>query len=92
MIFMGLPSGIANGTNRVALLAQNIVAVTKFRSSGVLSGSYSIYLGLITLLGTIIGDLLAVDIPERLFNRILSIVMIPVMLLIILDPVKRHKD
>ena len=31
LIFMGLPSATANGTNRIALIFQNIVAVTNFR-------------------------------------------------------------
>ena len=41
MLFMGVPAPVANGTNRIAILAQNISAVTAFRprSSATPSGS-----------------------------------------------------
>ena len=34
MVFMGIPGPVANGTNRIALLIQNIVAITTFRQRG----------------------------------------------------------
>ncbi|MCG8097938.1 MAG: TSUP family transporter, partial [Candidatus Thiodiazotropha taylori] len=34
MLFMGIPGPVANGTNRIAILAQNITAVTAFRRRG----------------------------------------------------------
>lgn len=86
MIFMGLPPNVANGTNRVALFAQNVVAVSNFNSKGVGSKSYSILIGAMALIGAIIGSYLAVDIPEKLFNRILSIVMVAVAVLIAVKP------
>ncbi|NIQ10496.1 MAG: TSUP family transporter, partial [Gammaproteobacteria bacterium] len=46
LIFMGLPSVVANATNRVALLLQNITAVAGFKSKGVSAFPYSIWLGL----------------------------------------------
>ena len=36
LIFMGLPANIANGTNRIALIMQNIVATGSFRQQKVL--------------------------------------------------------
>ena len=36
LIFLGLPPTVANGTNRVAILMQNVVAVSRFRDFGVL--------------------------------------------------------
>ena len=86
MIFMGLPPTVANASNRVALLAQNIVSVSNFYQKKVPAGSYGIYLGLIALAGAIIGAQLAVDIPEKLFNRILSVVMVGVGILILTNP------
>lgn len=90
MIFMGLPPNIANGTNRVALFAQNVVAVTNFNSKGVASKQYSILIGAMALLGAIIGAYIAVDIPEKLFNRILSVVMVVVAVLIFVKPSFQH--
>ena len=34
MVFMGIPGPVANGTNRIAILAQNITAATTFFKRG----------------------------------------------------------
>jgi len=46
LIFLGLPSAVANGTNRIALMAQNIVAVTNFRKKGFFDWKLSIMLAI----------------------------------------------
>ncbi len=76
MIFMGLTPNFANATNRVAILMQNVFAIRKFKTSGLVDGKYSIYLGLAAIPGAVLGALLAVDIKGELFARILSVVMI----------------
>ena len=43
LIFLGLPPSIANGTNRVAILIQNVFSISGFRSKGVNTFPYSIY-------------------------------------------------
>ncbi|WP_424961294.1 sulfite exporter TauE/SafE family protein [Ekhidna sp.] len=78
MIFMGLPPNVANATNRVAILWQNVFAIRKFRKSGLVNGKYSFYLGLAAVPGAVLGALLAVDIKGELFAKLLSIVMIMV--------------
>lgn len=86
MIFLGLPPAVANGSNRIALLAQNIVAVSNFKAKKVSPGKFGIYLGVAALFGALIGANIAVDIPAKLFNRILSIVMIGVAILMAFNP------
>lgn len=84
LIFMGLPGTIANGTNRVAIMTQNIFAVGGFHSKGVkLPIPYVYYLSLVSLVGGLIGAWLATDIPDGLFNRILAVVMIVVVISIV---------
>ncbi|MBI9058119.1 MAG: sulfite exporter TauE/SafE family protein [Labilibaculum sp.] len=85
LIFLGLPPTIANGTNRIAILAQNSFSVAKFNQKGVSSYPYSIYLGISALIGSTIGALLVVDIDEELFKRILSVVMVCVAALILFN-------
>ncbi|MCP4843139.1 MAG: TSUP family transporter, partial [Halieaceae bacterium] len=34
MVFMGIPGPVANGTNRIAILAQNLTAITTFARRG----------------------------------------------------------
>jgi hypothetical protein len=76
MIFMGLPPVVANGTNRIGIIAQNIVAVSNFSRKGVFIYPYSLYAGGIAIVGSILGSLLAVEMDDQLFNRVLSIVMV----------------
>lgn len=75
MIFLGLPSNIANGTNRIAIIIQNIFAVKGFQSKGVSTYPFSLYLAIPAIIGSIIGANLAVDIDDQLFNKILAIIM-----------------
>lgn len=92
LIFMGLPPTIANGTNRIAILAQNSFAVAKFNQKGVSSYPYSIYLGLSALVGSFVGALLVVDINEELFKKILSLVMVGVAILMLFNTKKSQQN
>nr|WP_237417188.1 sulfite exporter TauE/SafE family protein [Halobacillus litoralis] len=89
LIFFGLPSAVANGTNRIALMAQNIVAIISYRKDGYFDGKFSLLLAIPALIGSIVGAQIAVNIPDDLFNRILSIVMIVVLVIMIWKP---HKN
>src|SRR6478609_8160905 len=65
LTFIGLPITIANATSRVALLFQNIFAVGGFRSKGgQLAWPYSLYLGIASLGGGLIGALLASQVAD----------------------------
>ncbi len=86
MIFLGIPSNIANGTNRIAIIIQNIFAVRGFQSKGVSSFPFSIYLSISALIGAIIGANLAVDINNDLFNKILAIVMVLIVIYMVFKP------
>ncbi len=86
LIFLGLPAAMANGTNRIALMLQNIVAITNFRHKGYFPWKLGLIWGIPALLGAIAGAQLAVTIPEETFNRILAVVMFGVLGLIIWKP------
>lgn len=89
LIFLGLPGSVANGTNRVAILSQNIFAVGGFHSKGIkLPLPYSLYLGLASLVGGVFGAMIAVDIRDELFNRILAVIMLVVVLTMVFDKKK----
>jgi uncharacterized membrane protein YfcA len=89
LIFMGLPSAVANGTNRIAILLQNITSITRFKSKGYFEPRFALKLAFPALAGSLLGSSLAVDIPDALFNRILALVMIVVLVLILLKPTKK---
>lgn len=91
LIFCGLPPNVANGTNRIGIVIQTAFATAGFKSKGVSTFPFNIYLGLSAVLGSIIGAKIAIDIRGELFNKILAIIMIAVVLLIIFKPkIKSH--
>jgi uncharacterized membrane protein YfcA len=80
LIFLGLDPSTANGTNRVAILIQNVSAVQSFKSENHSEFKKSFKLSLMTLPGAVIGAILAVRISGELFQIILAIVMIGIVL------------
>lgn len=92
LIFLGLPPTVANGTNRVAIVIQTAMATAGFKSKGVSTYPFSLYLGISAFLGSILGARIAVDIDGTTFNRILAIVMITVVLIIIFKPKMRLEE
>jgi uncharacterized membrane protein YfcA len=89
LIFMGLPSATANGTNRIALMAQNISAIANFKRKGFFYPKLVFLLGLPAIIGSIIGSNIAVNLPDEIFNKTLGIVMIFVLILIVIRPEKK---
>lgn len=86
LIFMGLPPSVANGTNRIAIAIQTAIGVAGFKSKGVSTYPFSLYLGLTALAGSLIGAQIAVDIKGETFNKILAFIMIGVVVLMVLKP------
>ncbi|HZX09806.1 MAG TPA: sulfite exporter TauE/SafE family protein [Acidobacteriota bacterium] len=76
LIFMGLDSAAANGTNRIGLILQNIFAVASFKKNKVQSFKKSSFLALFTLPGAIIGAIAATQVSNMLFQKILGGVLI----------------
>ncbi len=91
LIFMGLDSALANGTNRVAILIQNVFAVTSFRQQEVHAFRQSMRLTLWALPGAIAGAVLGVTVSDEWFQRILAVVMIATVFTILVPP-KRVAD
>ncbi|MCB9255729.1 MAG: sulfite exporter TauE/SafE family protein [Chitinophagales bacterium] len=92
LIFMGLDSAMANGSNRIAILFQNATAIAGFKSKKHSAGSYGLILGLSALLGAILGSKIALEIPDGLFNKILAAVMILVVIMTIVNPALKLKE
>lgn len=86
LIFMGLPPSVANGTNRIGIVLQMLAGTAGFKSKGVVSFPFSIYLGIAALLGAVLGAQIAIDIKGETFTKILSFVMVAVVLIIVFKP------
>ena len=72
---------IANGTNRIAILIQNISAVLGFRKRGQSNFKLSLKLAAFALPGAILGAFFASKIDTTSFKKILGFVVIGVVLL-----------
>ncbi|RIV41942.1 sulfite exporter TauE/SafE family protein [Flagellimonas pelagia] len=92
LIFLGLPAAVANGTNRVAIVIQTAMATAGFKSKGISTFPFNVYLGISAFLGSILGAWIAVDINGETFNRILAMVMLAVVLIIIFKPKMRMEE
>ena len=91
LIFLGLDSALANGTNRVAILIQNITAVFSFKKEKFQQFDISLKLSLLTLPGSLLGAILAVELSDEFFQKILGIIMIGIIISMIL-PQKNITD
>ena len=86
LIFLGLPAGLANGTNRVAILLQNVVGVSSYRQQGVLDGRGGLWLSLPAIVGALLGAQIAVDLDEALLRRTIGVIMVIMLLVVLLKP------
>lgn len=89
MLFMGIPGPVANGTNRIAILAQNISAVTAFFRRGFSDFKLSLGLAAAAIPGAAAGAMVGVRLEGEWFDRILALVMIVVMILMALPKKQR---
>lgn len=76
MIFLGLPPTVANGTNRVAILIQNIGASWSFHRRKLISGGWLLLAVPPAVVGAVVGTLAAVRIGDLAFQRILAVVLV----------------
>jgi len=89
MLFFGLPAGVANGTNRVGILLQNISAVWGFTRHGVMDRSAWIWAMLPATAGGIVGAIAAQQVSDQMFKDILAVLMVVLSLWSLWRPGKR---
>ena len=78
LIFLGLPATVANGTNRVAILAQNVGASWSFHRRGMLDTRWLRAALVPTLTGALLGAWAATRVSDDQFQRVLALAMIVV--------------
>ena len=91
LIFLGLDASVANGTNRIAILVQNLSAVHSFKQEKFFESKLSVKLALLTLPGAIVGAVAAVKISDETFETILGTVMIGVIISLLI-PMPKQDD
>jgi uncharacterized membrane protein YfcA len=86
LIFLGLPANVANGTNRVAILLQNVVGVGSFRQQGVLDTRRGLILAIPAVIGSLIGARIAVNLDEELMRKAIGALMIVILVVLFVQP------
>ncbi len=92
MILLGLEGPVANGTNRVAIIVQNLVAAPTFRHGGVRGLRRIAPLALCALPGALLGAYFGATISDALFRKFLALLMVGLALLIALTPKRKPLD
>ncbi|MFT5530201.1 MAG: putative membrane protein YfcA [Candidatus Poriferisodalaceae bacterium] len=85
-VFGDLPGLIANGTNRVGVLAQNGASVLGFRREGVSGVRRAGPILVPVVIGSLIGSLFVSGLADETFERVFGILMVPVLLLSLRPP------
>ena len=86
LILVGLPVPIANGTNRVAVLLQNVVGINGYSRKGVLDVRGVWMLGAPAILGSVIGAQIAVNMDEEILRKSIGVVMVLMLGVILFRP------
>lgn len=91
LIFMGLPPTIANGTNRVGILAQSMGAVWGFHRHGLIDWRWAAWAGVPAAAGAALGTWAAIEIGDEAFRRALAFLMVGITLVTLLGPTPEPK-
>ncbi len=76
LLFMGMPANIANGTNRLGILVQNLTGSSTFYRSGLLDLQASLKYIIPSVLGAVFGAMVATDIDQKTLEIFVGIVMV----------------
>jgi uncharacterized membrane protein YfcA len=76
LVLIGLPGGVANGTNRLGVLLQNSVAAWRFRAEGVSGFRKAAPVLLPIASGSAIGAVVISQLSDDTFNVLFGIVMV----------------
>jgi uncharacterized membrane protein YfcA len=76
LVLVGLPGTVANGTNRVGILVQNLVASWRFRAEGVSGFRKAAPVLLPIALGSGVGAIVISQVSDATFNFLFGVVMV----------------
>jgi uncharacterized protein len=85
-MLLGLPPAVANGTNRIAVIAQNFVAVRNFRKQKIIDTDMGVKLAIPTTIGSIIGASIGANINQQIFEVSFGVIMLAMLALLVFKP------
>ncbi len=85
LLFLGLPAHLANGTNRVGILAQTFVGALTLYRKGHIKVGYDAWYIVPTILGSGLGAWIALEIPEATMRTVIGVVMLLLLVVILFN-------
>ncbi len=85
-MFLGLPPTVANGTNRIAVIIQNLVAVGNFRKQKIINLDKGFKLAIPTTIGSVIGASIGANINQHIFEISFGIIMMVMLVMLLFKP------
>ncbi len=76
LIFLGLPTGEANGTNRLGVLAQNLMGVWGYHRASTVDWRWARAVSVPSLAGAAVGAWWALQMSDFAFRRLLALAML----------------
>lgn len=76
LVLVGLPGGVANGTNRIGVLLHNLTAAWRFRAEGVPGVRQAGPMLLPVCLGSFAGAFAIAWVPDELFEKLFGVLMV----------------
>ncbi|HAF28531.1 MAG TPA: hypothetical protein DCG75_05740 [Bacteroidales bacterium] len=86
LMFLGLPANVANGTNRIGILFQSLVATGSFKHKQVLDFKVGLWLGMPSVLGAIAGSIWAVNLTDEIMRMFIGGLLIVMFFVILYKP------
>lgn len=91
LIFIGIPPGVANGTNRIAVVVQNIAALATYHRLGVVNHRAGLSFAIPATLGSLLGASVSIRLDDAQFRAILGFVMLLMVGPILAEPYLNKK-
>lgn len=76
LVFLGLPGTLANGTNRIGIVVQNLTAAWRFRVEGIEGLRSALPVLVPVVLGSAVGAVAVSRVSDTTFERLFGVVMI----------------
>lgn len=86
LIFLGLDPVTANGTNRIAIMLQNVVGVSSFHQQKMIDWKFDLHFAIPALVGAILGAQIAVDLNQDVMQNVIGAVLLLMLVVMILKP------
>lgn len=86
LMLLGLPPSVANGTNRVAIILQNLTSVANFKKKKILDFKKGVQLGIPTVIGSVVGASIVVKLDEQIIQWCFGAIMIVMLFFLIYKP------